>query len=252
MLQLALVCVGIYTLMSAFVGARLVLRAFPARAMPEFLMGVAYLSAPGFGYPLAVIGAALEDRAAGLVMFAVGQAMIALGCSCFFFFNARVFRPRSVLAQGAAAIGAVLFAVAGAEIVRGHMALGEGALGLASVRAASVTMLSVLGLAYSWTAYEGFRHHRMMRRRARVGLGDPVVANRFLLWAVAGSLQMVADAVSAHALRGGADITTDTAAVLATSLVGVVNGVLLVLIFIPPAGYIRWLTRDPQGALAAV
>lgn len=252
MLQIALVCVGIYTLMSAFVGARLVLRAVPTRSVPELLMGVAYLSAPGFGYPLAVIGSGLQDRTSGMVMFGVGQAMIVVGCTCFFFFNARVFRPQSVLAQAAAGVGAILFALSGSEIVRGHMAIGADALGLASVRAASVTMLAVLGLAYAWTAFEGFRHHSLMRRRARFGLGDPVVANRFLLWAFAGSLQVIADSVSAHSLRGGADITTDAASVFATSLVGIVNSGLLVLIFIPPARYTRWLTRAPRGSLAAV
>jgi hypothetical protein len=251
-LAFALACVGIYTLMSAFVGARLIRRALPSRAVPELLMGTAYLSAPGFGYPLAVIGSSFETHAVGLAMLCVGQGLIVFGCSCFFFFNARVFRPKSMLAPAGAAVGSILFALSALEISRGHIALGHDALGLVSVRAASVTMLGVLGLAYAWTAFEGFRHNRMMRRRARVGLGDPVVANRFLLWAIAGSLQVLADAVSAWALHGGADITTDLGSVLATSLVGIVNSALLVLIFIPPPRYTRWLVREPQGALATV
>jgi hypothetical protein len=250
LLQFAFVCVGIYTLMSAAVGARLVLRAIPTRGVPELLMGLAYLAAPGFGYPLVVIGSALPDNATGLLMFGIGQVMIVLGCTCFFFFNARVFRPNVLLAQSAASVGAILLAISSSEIVRGQMALGSGAMGIASVRAASVTMLVVLGFAYAWTAYEGFRYTRMMRRRARVGLGDPVVANRFLLWAFAGSLQVISDVVAAYSLQGGGNITADVAPVLATSLVGIVNSVFLVLIFVPPARYVRWLTRDPSGALA--
>jgi hypothetical protein len=252
LLQFAFVCVGLYTLMSAAVGVRLVLRSIPRRGGPELLMGLAYLAAPGIGYPLVVIGSALPDRTPGLLMFGVGQGMIVLGCTCFFFFNARVFRPKAMLAQSAASVGAILLALASSEIVRAHMALGSGALGIASVRSASETMLVVLGLAYAWTAYEGFRHNRMMRRRAHVGLGDPVVANRFLLWAFAGSLQVISDVVAAYSLHGGGNITADAAPVLATSLVGIVNSVLLVLIFIPPARYTRWLSRDPSGALAAV
>lgn len=237
--------------MSAWVGARLVLRAIPTRGVPELLMGMAYLAAPGLGYPMVVIGTALTDRTTGLVMFGVGQVMIVLGCTCFFFFNARVFRPQAVFAQGGAALGAVLLALSSSEIVRAHMALGSGALGLASVRAASVTMLVVLGLAYAWTAYEGLRHNRMMRKRAVLGLGDPVVANRFLLWAFAGGLQVISDIVAVYSLQTGGNITADAAPILATSIVGSVNSVLLVLIFIPPARYTRWLTRDPRGALAA-
>jgi hypothetical protein len=252
LLQLALVCVAFYTVMSATVGARLVIRGLPTRRSPELLMGLAYLAAPGVGYPLVVIGSALPDGATSLLMFGIGQALIVLGCTCFFFFNARVFRPDVFLAQGAAALGAVLLAFASSEIIRGHMALGNGALGLASVRASSVTMLVVLGLAYAWTAYEGFRHCRMMRRRAGLGLGDPVVANRFLLWAVAGSLQMLSDVVAAQSLQAGGNMTADVAPVLATSLAGIVNSGLLVLIFMPPARYVRWLTRAPRGALAPV
>jgi len=250
--QVAFLCVGIYTLMSAAVGARLVIRAIPNRHVPELLMGLAYFAAPGLGYPLVVIGSALLEQVAGLLMFGIGQSLIVLGCTCFFFFNARVFRPKAVLAQSAASVGAILLAISGSEIVRAHMALGSGALGIASVRTASETMLVVLGLAYAWTAYEGFRHNRMMRRRARVGLGDPVVANRFLLWAVAGSLQVISDVVAAWSLYGGGNMTADAAPLLATSLAGIVNSVLLVLIFVPPARYTRWLMRDPNGALAAV
>ena len=120
------------------------------------------------------------------------------------------------------------------------------------MRRLATTMVLVLGCAYSWTGYEGFRHYGMMRRRATVGLGDPVVANRFLLWAIAGSLQVISALVTVQTLRTGGNIAADPAAVLATSLVGVFNSVLLVLIFMPPARYVRWLTRDPRGALAAV
>ena len=41
-------------------------------------------------------------------------------------------------------------------------------------------------------------------------------------------------------------MTTDPSSVLATSLVGIFNSALLVLIFIPPARYVRWLQREPQ------
>lgn len=246
----AFVCVGIYTVMSATVGVRLIKRAWPTRGVPELLMGFAYLMAPGIGYPLVVIGSALPDSTFGLLMFCVGQILIVMGCTCFFFFNARVFRPDAVFAQGAAALGAILLALAASEITRGQLALGAGAIGLAPVRAASVTMLTVLGLAYGWTACEGFRHNRMMRRRAQLGLGDPVVENRFLLWAIAGTVQFISNVVAAQSLRMGGNMTVDLAPVLATALAGIINSALLVLIFIPPARYVRWLQRAPRGALA--
>ena len=77
----------------------------------------------------------------------MGQALIVLGCSLLLLLQrARCFARSRSLAQAAAAVGAVLFALAGLEIVRGHIALGAGAIGLASVRTASMTMLIGAGL----------------------------------------------------------------------------------------------------------
>ena len=250
--QLAFLCVGIYSVMSAVVGVRLVRRWLTTRGVPELMMGLAYLAAPGSGYPLVVLGPALPSRTLGSLLFAVGESGIVLGVSLFFFFNAKVFRARSPLAFVAAGIGSVLMGLSGLEIIRGQIALGEGSITLASVRAASVVLLIVLGLGYAWTAVEGARHHALMRRRARYGMGDPIIANRFLLWAIAGSLQVLSAIVAAASLESGGNIMTDTAPLFATSLVGAFNTALLVLIFIPPAWYTRWLTRDPSGALEAV
>ena len=245
-------CVVLYSVMSAAVGVRLVSRALPVWRVPELLMGFAYAAAPGFGYPLVVIASQISDRMTSTLGFAIGQTFITLGVTSFLFFNARVFRPGSRLAQVAAALGGLVLAVASYRRVRSHIAVGAAALSLASVRHGTIATVIVLGLAYAWTATEGWRHHRMMRRRAQIGLGDPVVANRFLLWAIAGGLQCASDVVIAYALAQGGNITADLLPLFATSSVGVVNSGLLVLIFMPPGRYVRWLQRDPRGALAAV
>ena len=250
MLLFAFVCVSAYTILSLVVGGRLIRRGLPARALPELLMGLAYFSAPGLGYPMVVSGNALKEAACSSELLGAGHFLIALGCTFFFFFNARVFRGQSPLARTFAGACSLVLAIASFEIVRAHAAVGSEYLGLASVRSAMATMLCVLGIMYSWTAFEGYRHHALMRRRARVGLGDPIVANRFLLWAFAGSFQVVADCCSAWSLYRGADMSLDPVSILGTSLVGVANSVLLVLIFMPPARYVRWLTRGPRGALA--
>ena len=108
MYQLVLVCVGIYTVMSAVVGVRLVRRYFATRGVPELLMGLAYLAAPASGYPLVVLGPTLPSRTLGSLVFAVGESGIVLGVSLFFFFNARVFRSHSPLAYVGAGMGSAL------------------------------------------------------------------------------------------------------------------------------------------------
>ena len=37
---------------------------------------------------------------------------------------------------------------------------------------------------------EAFHHYGMFRRRAALGLGDPIAANQILLWGIAGVLSM--------------------------------------------------------------
>ena len=54
-------------------------------------------------------------------------------------------------------------------------------------------------MAIFGVAFESFRYWRMLRRRLRLGLADPVVTNRFLLWAVwaaCSTLNFVADLAS--------------------------------------------------------
>jgi hypothetical protein len=250
--QLAFLCVGIYSVMSAVVGVRLVRRHLTTRGVPELMMGLAYLAAPGSGYPLVVLGPALPSRSLGSAFFALGETGIVLGVSLFFFFNAKVFRARSPVAYVAAGVGSLLMCASGLEIIRGYVALGPASTALTTVRTASVVLLVVLGLGYTWTAVEGARHYRLMLRRSRFGLGDPLIANRFLLWAIAGTLQVFSAVVAATSLQTGGNMMTDAAPLFATSLVGVFNTALLVLIFIPPAWYTRWLTRAPAGALEAI
>jgi hypothetical protein len=43
---------------------------------------------------------------------------------------------------------------------------------------------------FVWAGVEGFAQYVQARRRVRLGLCDPIVCNRFLLWGLFGTLQM--------------------------------------------------------------
>lgn len=43
------------------------------------------------------------------------------------------------------------------------------------------------GASYAWSAFESLRFHAMLRGRMRIGLASADIAQRFLLWGVAGS-----------------------------------------------------------------
>src|SRR5262249_39071894 len=92
--------------------------------------------------------------------------------------------------------------------------------------------------AYAWAAFEPLRYHALLRRRAAMGIGDPLVANRMLLWGVGrlasgcvAGVHLVAQLLGAYELP--------------ESLVGVVSLLVLVtaaaewLAFFPPRAYLR-------------
>ena len=45
-------------------------------------------------------------------------------------------------------------------------------------------------LPFGWAGSEAFAQYRQARRRVRLGLCDPLVCNRFLLWALFGAMQV--------------------------------------------------------------
>ncbi len=104
------------------------------------------------------------------------------GWSGVYLFTWHVFRPGPGWARTLALGGVgVLFAAGFAGVVRGVMIED-----LAQLRAASPSGL-VLVLAaeavYGWTTIEAVRYRALLKRRIPLGLADPLVADRFGLWA---------------------------------------------------------------------
>jgi hypothetical protein len=107
-----------------------------------------------------------------------------------------------------------------------------------------------------WVAVECFRYRALLRRRLRIGLADPVVVNRFLLWGVwslATFANLMADLVARVLYRTWAGTTTEVVmeviepvvigTMAVTMVLGVVSAVTLFLTFFPTAAYRGWLAR---------
>ncbi len=251
MAALVLLCLIVYTIASFVVGVRLIARSRRSGGLPELLIGLTYTLAPGVGYPLVVVGRMVPDRTFQMISLWLGQPMIVIACICFLFFNAKVFRPGAAWATALATVGAVVLAIAGGVVVWGYASTTDIAAATQRSIMGTGPMLVVTGMAYAWTAFEGMRYRGMMRKRQAIGLADPMVANRFLLWCIAGFVSMIWNAVSVSYLLAGQNISTHPVPLIATSIGGIVCTVLQVLIFMPPAWYARWVTRTPRaGALA--
>lgn len=97
-------------------------------------------------------------------------------------------------------------------------------------------------LAYAWSALEAGLYWTKLVRRRRLGLADPVVTNRILLWALT-----MATAVYMHLptlLQRAGLLHSDVAARMLLSAGGMLTAVGLGLAFFPPQAYLRRVAEE--------
>lgn len=247
MASLSLIALIVYTLASGLVGVRLLIRSRRSHGTPELLAGLAYVCASGVGYPMAIVSSQLPDRGVAVPMYVVGEILLSFGCCCFLFFTVKVFRPSAVWAVALASLGSALFAWSAYGIIRAFVTHVDAAEITAEATLPLAVMVGVLLLSYVWTASEGWRYYRMMRKRMALGMADAVVTNRFLLWTLSGLTSTCWITFSALMLAAGYNLARNPINVSVTCMGGLANTVFLVLIFMPPAGYTRWVQRSARG-----
>jgi hypothetical protein len=239
------------------VGLRLLARARRGWPVPELTLALYFLLSAFASTPpqILVYGgmsdarlAVAEPMSRALLAFAV--LAMAIGAAAIYLFTWKTFRPERGWAKAIVAAGC-------ASLVIGY-AIEAAAEGFAPVVFAgpghwigwagrSAAMLVV--------AIESFRYWRMLRRRLHLGLADPVVTNRFLLWSIfaaCATLNLVADLASRGlywkiygTIQPVPEYLAATVAptILVTMLLGVVSAVTLFLTFFPSPAYCRWIER---------
>ena len=239
---------SIYLLTVSVVGCRLLLLACRSRALPELLLGSALILGGTFAGPLEAAGIAgraeLGPELSGrLLLFGKILGFATLACQLGFIW--RVFRPRERWAAGL--VGALLvFPLAG---LWGLAAAGAFATAEIPVLWFWVDLTGRLG-ASCWLSFEGAHYYGMMKRRLRLGLGDPLVANRFLLWAWSGVASIVLLLTSVPPIFLDADTHRTLLGVdlFVFSAAGIGVSTLYLLIFLPPAAYRRRLLSAAEAS----
>lgn len=212
------------------VGTRLLLLAARTRQAPELLLGTSFMLLGGVGYPLAILARAGGDPSSGLLPIALGVQNAA--CLLMYAATWRTFRA------GSRAPGAALGVIAlgfGASLVAGTS-------GAADAGPGYYLGFTLRVGAFAWPALESFRHYRMFRRRLRIGLGDPVLTDRFRLWTISTGAIVLGFAVFLAGRLLGANVGTNPVVLASTSLVSLVAGTTMWLAFVPPARYLKRLT----------
>ena len=100
-------------------------------------------------------------------------------------------------------------------------------------------------LPFGWAGSEAFAQYRQARRRVRLGLCEPLVCNRYLLWALFGTLQVCLCLVLLP--QYSEFETTNQFTATWDALYGAVEIASLVmiwLVFFAPAFYQRWISGN--------
>jgi hypothetical protein len=190
----------VFLIASGATGARLLWRGRLPGAVHERLLGIAYFAGGPLGYTpliLVISGAAPEEWTRALRC--VGHADLTLSALALFAFNRIVFRPGARWTTVAAA----------AALAAGQLGLWlSGDLERRALGGSPAYWLDLVvrACAYVWAAAESLAHYARARRRLALGLVEPAVVRRFLLWGVAMAAisAIFANAVAAALLAGDA------------------------------------------------
>jgi hypothetical protein len=245
-LAFVLLCSAVGTL----VGGRLLLVARQTRQSPELLIGIGIFVYSSLALP-ALLAMGLPGMPLGLTRgFQLTQQFANFASlAAIILFTWRVFRPEAGWARLLAysGIAVALFASWGSVSV-GPRAPGATAMP-PEVRPYVSLMVVVWGVAFLWTGVESLRFHAKMRRRLSLGLADPLVCNRFLLWAIWGISCCVLDLVNLGYNLTGLDFSRHPAPLLTICISCFVSSAVWYLAFFAPDGYARLVaSRAPRPA----
>ena len=211
------------------------------------LIGITFLLW-GLSYLLYNIPLVLHDEGLMLPLFFGGLIVYDLSALTMALFTLRVFRKNETWARGLLLATAACLALG----VVGSAAVGdwEGVYPLTN----HWFWVEWLGmcLPLAWVSVEGLFEYTQASRRMALGLCEPIVANRFLLWGLVGVCALSSNfallpqyieyeqeaqfSAAMDALVGGLEIFT----------IGVI-----VLVFFPPRWYRRWIENGAARSMAS-
>ena len=238
-----------FFIVALVVGVRLLLLWWRTRQIPELLIGIGVLGIGpvGFGAVVAARHIAQSRPGLGAVLVGVGALAVAIGACAKLTFNWRVYHPESrVVSVIPIAAVPILLAAWLAEWATGRFVHADPTSPATLIR----TSLQIACLF--WGSGEALRYWTMMRRRVRLGLADPVVANRFLMWGIGAGAAGLGSVIGiAVQIAAGATAAESSWTMMSSSLHGLVAASALWLAFVPPGFYRRYVRdRAPRSVVA--
>jgi hypothetical protein len=231
------------------ISVRLLLLWRRTREWPELLISSGFLLLGLLGFPL-MLASGLDGPAMSgvhVALLAGGVGAIAVSIVLFHAFTWLVFRPNETWAAlfvAANGLAGVLVAV----LLTRAVAIAPGDTPPYTVHAPfSLALRLLFEVWYVWVAVEALLEWSRARKRMALGLSDPVVVNRFLLWGSMGVVLALNGGVAMILEARGLSPMTDALPALWLGLNGAVAGVLMFLTFVPPASYTAWIRRRHEA-----
>jgi hypothetical protein len=227
-----------FILTSLVMGVRLLLLARRTGELPELAVGLALFLMGGLAYPMIAVARFATPlpegpriALAGLALLLNGVGTVAVGV-----FNWRVFRPSEPWARTAVAALAVALA---ASLALEALTPGLRDAALHNRGAGLRAFFVLLGLPLAWASWESLRFHGLLLKRMRLGLGDPVVADRMWLWGISTLAAFVSNLATSVSSFFGVDIAVSTFGALLIAPLGLLAAGAMWLAFFPPESYLR-------------
>ena len=230
--------VGVLMLAAGVVAGKTLLLWRRTRGTPELLLGLYITCATLLGYPLA-IAMTLVPASEGWPVHVAAQVVLSLGFTFLLLFTRRVFRPDAAWAAGL--VGLALLGIVAATLTYVIEVTGANPRPPGELVEMVAANCFPAAVAYFWTTFESLGYHRRMKLRMRLGLAEPVVVDRFLLWGIMTLAAGFALVVNIGALFAGSFMSAPV--VLVSSAMGMVHAVCLFLAFHPPDWYESWVVR---------
>jgi hypothetical protein len=248
--------------LSAIIGVRLLRLARSASAGPEIWLALYFLVAAFFGMGLsnfvymswADAAMALPDDVASVLnaLYIFGTTA---GMGCLYVFTWLTFRRDDAWARALVGTVAVV-------MVAGYVGIamsGDFALSLVPGVAYWITWAARTSV-FLWLLIESFRYWGLLRRRLGLGLAEPLVANRFLLWGIWSSAMLLMGQIDplsriwyVATIGAGGQWVPElgrpivVTLVTATSGLGILVMITLYLTFFPTQSFRRWVEgRAPR------
>ena len=218
------------------------------RELPELLIGLGVLGIGPVGFGFMTVGELFVAGAPGFARVMIGTGLVAMsvGSGAKYVFNWRVYHPRNGALKACVVMACALLVVC--------LVWEWETTGFRTLVQPGPSYFLRLALQVGcllWGSSEALHYWNGMRRRMRLGLADPVVANRFLLWGLGAGAAGIGSAVGG-VMQWWTQLPPLEMpwVLLSSSLHGLAAAVAMWLAFIPNAAYTRMIRARAVARMA--